>query len=253
MRAILGLKNYKSIADHIYEALRADIAQGKLSPGERLTPGEIAASLGCSPMPVRDAIRRLAAEGFVTISPRKETTVASLSLEEMRELFAIRAVLEGFAASLACPALTEDDLRKLEEAMEGMAARLGVNDLKGWFRFNQQFHFHVFERAQNKMLRGILEALWDKTLRLPSKVLLGRPDFVARRMREHQDILRALQARDAQAVERSWRYHIARSGEETGRFFSISQAAKAEGSRVPLPRRDRRMRWQTTGESPRAE
>lgn len=249
MRAIPGLKNYKSIADHIYEALRADIAQGKLSPGERLTPGEIAASLGCSPMPVRDAIRRLAAEGFVTISPRRETTVASLSLEEMPELFAIRAVLEGFAASLACPALTEDDLRKLEEAMEGMAARLGVNDLKGWFRFNQQFHFHVFERAQNKMLRGILEALWDKTLRLPSKVLLDRPDFVAHRMREHDDILRALRARDVQAVERSWRYHIARSGDETRAFFATAQEASVGDSIAQAPRRALRRQQRARGES----
>lgn len=249
MRAILGLKNYKSIADHIYEALRADIAQGKLSAGARLTPGEIAASLGCSPMPVRDAIRRLAAEGFITISPRKETTVASLSLEEMRELFAIRAVLEGFAASIACPGLTEDDLRKLEEAMEGMAARLGANDLKGWFRFNQQFHFHVFERAQNKMLRGILEALWDKTLRLPSKVLLDRPDFVARRMREHQNILRALRARDAQAVERSWREHIARSGEETREFFSVAQTTDKERPLSTAPRQVKRRRSRTRAES----
>ncbi len=192
MYSISKLPSYKSVADHIYEALRTDIAQGRLAPGQRLAPTEIAARLGCSPMPVRDAIRRLAAEGFVTISPRKETTVASLSIEEMRELFAIREVLEGYAASQACPSLTREDQRELNSLVEAMESRVRANDLRGWFRHNQQFHFRVFERAKNSMLRGILTSLWDRTLRLPSKVLLDPRDSVPRPNSEHRDMRAAL-------------------------------------------------------------
>ncbi len=251
MRPSLKLLPYKSIADHIYEGLREEIVRGKLLPGERLIPREIASRLGCSPMPVRDAVTRLATEGFVTVAPRKVTRVASLSRQEMNELFAVRAVLEAYAARLACSALTESDLDQLTRMAASMAARLRANDLKGWFALNQRFHFLIFERANNKILHGFLLELWDKTLRSRAMVLLDRPEFVAQREREHQAILEALRARDGDAVEKLWREHISRSGEETGKFFSMPQAANREGSPVPLSRRVRRMRGQTSGESRR--
>jgi DNA-binding GntR family transcriptional regulator len=231
MPSTLKLQPYKSIAEHLYEALRDEIVRGKLLPGEKLVPREIAARLGCSPMPVRDAIMRLATEGFVTVSPRKVTQVATLSRQEMDELFAVRAVLEAYAARLGCSALTESELHQLAGMVDSMAARLRANDLRGWFRLNQQFHFLVFDRANNSTLRGILVDLWDKTLRSRAMVVLDRPEFVAQRMDEHRAILQAFHTRDTEAAERLWREHIARSGEETRVFFATAQGADSGPSR----------------------
>ncbi len=250
MLSTLKLQPYKSIAEHIYEALRDEIVRGKLLPGEKLVPREIAGRLGCSPMPVRDAIMRLATEGFVTVSPRKVTQVATLSRQEMDELFAVRAVLEAYSGRLACSALTESDLHQLAGMADSMAARLRANDLRGWFRLNQQFHFLVFDRANNNTLRGILADLWDKTLRSRAMVLLDRPEFVAERAHEHEAILEAFRARNADVVERLWREHIARSGEETREYFSTAKATYLGHSLGGVPRRARRGRPPARGESP---
>jgi DNA-binding GntR family transcriptional regulator len=248
MRSALKLQAYKSIAEHIYEALRGEIVQGKLRPGDRLIPREIAGGLGCSPMPVRDAINRLATEGFTTVSPRKVTRVATLSRQEMDELFAVRAVLEAYAGRLACSALTESDLHQLAGMVDTMAARVRANDLKGWFRLNQRFHFFVFDRANNNTLRGILVDLWDKTLRSRAMVVLDRPEFVTQRMDEHRAILEAFRARDAEAAERLWREHIARSGGETRGFFATAQNTESGRSRQGLPRTGTHVRERTSNE-----
>jgi DNA-binding GntR family transcriptional regulator len=191
-------------------------------------------------MPIRDAITRLATEGFVTVSPRKVTQVADFSLQEMHELFTIRAVLEPYAAGLACGVLTESDLQKLTGLVDRMTERLRANDLKGWFRLNQNFHFLVFDRANNTTLRGILVELWDKTLRRRAKVLLNRPGFVAQRMAEHQAIVEAFRMRNVEAAEWLWKEHIARSGDETEAFFATAQDTPSGPSVESILRRTTR-------------
>jgi DNA-binding GntR family transcriptional regulator len=184
-------------------------------------------------MPVRDAITRLAAEGFVTVFPRKITRVAVFSTSEVDELFAIRSVLEAYSAYLAASTLGEDDLNKLLSFTEGMEACLQSNDFIGWFRHNEKFHLAVFERANNRTLLGILTDLWDKTLRTRAKAPLTQREYIEKRTREHKAILKAFQAKDARTIEQLWRAHIVNSRDDTKAFFASVESGNSDAQKLP--------------------
>src|SRR5687767_4743785 len=99
---------------------------GEYRTGQRLLPEALALEIGTSRMPVREALRRLATEGLVTIRPNRGVTVSGLNVSDMQEVFEMRAVLEGLAARLALPRLTEARIRQLEDMLDRIDDRSGI-------------------------------------------------------------------------------------------------------------------------------
>ncbi|QRG04600.1 GntR family transcriptional regulator [Xanthobacter dioxanivorans] len=131
---IAGIPSRKDV---VLGVLRDAIVEGRLAPGARLEPDRIALELGCSRMPVREALKGLEAEGLVTCYPFRGTEVSQLRADEVEELFAMRIALEGLALTRAVPGLTGDELGKMRElllAMDDPAQR------EGWRALNQKFH-----------------------------------------------------------------------------------------------------------------
>ena len=177
----------------VHAHLREEILANRLTAGTELQETALAAELGVSRGPVREAIGRLAAEGLVVVRPRRGAVVRSLTKDEFVEAYEVREALEVLAVRLATPRLTNEGLARLEqliEAMEGHAAREEVDE---FFEANAAFHASLFEASGNGKLRQLYEQLLGQmsSLRRRSLALRGN---LKQSVEEHRAILVAVAA-----------------------------------------------------------
>ena len=188
----------------VYGRLLAEIRGGTLQPGARLTETEIAARLGVSRTPVREAIRRLESDGLVSHRPRAGAIVRRLDHAETMELYEMRCVLEGTAARLAAGAAGEAKLVELEAINTEMAAATEEGKRAA---LNRQFHDALARAARNRFLLRSAGAVSSALMVLgPSTMSLS--DRAGDAVREHAGILAAIRARDGVEAEALMRAHI---------------------------------------------
>jgi DNA-binding GntR family transcriptional regulator len=174
--------------------LRERILNGEYAPGDRLVENRLSAELGVSRIPVREALRALAAEGLVIIEPRRGASVATLSPHVAREMVEVRATLEGLNAKLAAqrrdPALIAELETVLRQGMDA-AAQGRANEL---LDLNNRFHEVLGNIAANSVLQEIMRSLRERTATLfgPANVVRARQNWD-----EHAQILQAVIAGDA--------------------------------------------------------
>jgi DNA-binding GntR family transcriptional regulator len=196
---------YASRSELAYQKLRQAIEAGELKPGQRVMEVEIADWLKVSRTPVREALRRLESEGMLEMEPRNGLVVASISRQAMLELYVMREVLEGTAARLCARNASDIELLELSELVK-REAKL-VDDLDALVRHNRQFHEAVHRGAHNRYLEKSLSAVND------SMWLLGRsqmliPDRAQESVREHAELLKAIERRDPDAADEVARRHV---------------------------------------------
>lgn len=187
-----------------YRRLLDDIRTGALPPGARLRETDLAARLGFSRTPVREAIRLLESDGLVSHLPRQGASVRRLDPPEVIELYEMRAVLEGTAARLAARAITAvelDALHALNDALAEAGSGPAAQDL------NHQFHRALLDAARNRFLVKTVNAL-HKTLLILGPTTLAEPGRAAAAVREHAAVLGALAAGDGAAAESVMQAHV---------------------------------------------
>lgn len=186
-----------------YETLREQIRRGELRPGTRVREEEIAAALGVSRTPVREALGRLQSRGLLT-NASGGMVVTELSRREVMELYAARGVLEGAVARFAASNALASDLTALAYVFKLFDQH---TDALGTAQVNIQFHRALYDAAHNNYLLRMLEELNDSLSLLPSTTFTvpGRVDAARA---EHRRILDAVIARDPEAAERVAREHI---------------------------------------------
>jgi len=150
---------YVSLQDKVYEVLRAAILNGDLRPGESLSLTEISKQLNVSTTPVREALRRLEAQGLVTFSSQKRITVTELSVEELEEFYWIRIPLECRAFSRNFLKLKNAEIEELERLNKRMC-RSEISAPE-WVRLNRKFHMILYGAAKSPVFKGALAWLWD--------------------------------------------------------------------------------------------
>lgn len=146
---------------HIERRVKEAVVSGVLGPGDKLSASQLAAELGVSHIPVREALMSLASSGYIQHRPRVGFFVRPLSSDEIRDIYHWRAILEREAFVLAVPNLTEADItemRRLADMMKGMKARDSRRD---YLALNRDFHFVAFRRAESAQLIWFLDHLWD--------------------------------------------------------------------------------------------
>lgn len=187
---------------HLQQALR----RGRYKPGDRLIPEDIAAEIGMSRMPVREAFRRLAADGLVTLRPNRGCVVAGLTLDEIHETFEIRSVLEGLAVRLATPRINADILDELERLLDRME-RAGQSGASDWVLRHQEFHAAIYGLSgRPKLIRQInqLHVAIEPYMRIwfdyVEKPLSARE--------EHETLITALRSGDPRHAEIIMQQHI---------------------------------------------
>jgi DNA-binding GntR family transcriptional regulator len=189
-----GLAAVDTLQERVAAWLRHAIVTGRFSPGERLVQADIADHLKVSLTPVREAMRDLAAEGLLTLSPRRGVSVRVLTLPEVQELRMLCAILERKCGELVAQRITENELahaRWLDKTMWSLSS------LEDYFAFNNQFHLFLYETARSPELTSILRRIHDATMPyLPAT-------FVRAQLRhrdglqEHRRFLAACAERDA--------------------------------------------------------
>ncbi|MGH2374174.1 MAG: GntR family transcriptional regulator [bacterium] len=194
------------------EYLRLSIVQGKLLPGQKIPQDEIGENLGISRMPVREALRKLEAEGFVRLLPNRGAIVRELSVQDIREVYQIRIELEGLAARLAAPRVFPEQLERLRRLMALMSRTVEQDDIQRLLELNKDFHHTCYESADNARLLRMIQDLRNYSLRY--RVFHAHiPHRLRDSLHEHQAILRAFEARDGALAERNTKHNMQRTAD----------------------------------------
>jgi DNA-binding GntR family transcriptional regulator len=210
MDKLFKINDYELLSKKVYRILRTRIINGNFKPGEKILEVNIAEQLGVSRTPVREALRELAAEGFVKMEPNLGMIVTDFSLEDLKEDLQIRRVLEGFAASVAAKKINQEEIAQLEEIMKKMSLIVSKSkpDVVAYSELNALFHNLVLKVCGNKRLVKICVSLNNSEHRFRIRSLRNNPQRLKYSLKEHQEILEALKRKDAEQAERLSKEHI---------------------------------------------
>jgi len=148
---------------HAVEALRALIISGTLAPGARVNQEDLAAEVGLSVAPVREALRVLEQEGQLTYLPRRGYFVTELRIADLEEIYDLRALLEGRAARHALPGLDAEAIARIEQAARDCADAARRGDVAAELAANRRFHFGIVEAPDRPHALRVIRLLWDST------------------------------------------------------------------------------------------
>src|SRR2546428_3074743 len=191
----------------VYDFLREEILAERLQPGAELQEVALSEELGVSRGPIREAIGRLAAEGLVTVRPRRGAVVRSLSKDEFLELYQVREALEMMAVRLAVPKLAAEDIAELEQLIAAMNGHAERNQVADFFEANMAFHARLFEASGNARLQELYGQLVGQMGRYRMRSLTLRGNL-QRSVAEHGAILRAAKRGDADRAAHLMSEHI---------------------------------------------
>jgi DNA-binding GntR family transcriptional regulator len=188
-----------------YRFIETGIRQGRYRAGERLVAEDIAAEIGMSRMPVREAFRRLSSEGLLHIRPNRGAIVRGLNATEMQEVFEIRASLEALAAGLAMSRLTPQTIATLEHLLDQM--ELCNSNYSEWVTKHREFHEYLSGLAGMPRLSAQLVGL-NSSLEPYMRIWLEHADKPMTSRDDHAGIVRALMSGDRELVESVVREHV---------------------------------------------
>jgi DNA-binding GntR family transcriptional regulator len=213
-----GKVTARSLVDEVAKELELAIIEGRLIPGERISEQGLAATMGVSRGPLREAIRRLEGRRLLERTINKGVRVADLSIERLDNLLRVREALEGMGARLAAERLSDAEVAELDSMIEDHASQLVGKDTAGYYQQSGDFdfHFRIAKASGNELLISMVCGdLYDllRVYRYKSSTMQGR---ALKALEEHRAIVVALKSRDPDAAERSMRAHIA-----NGRGYAI--------------------------------
>ncbi len=193
-------EKHLTLREKILETIREAIIKGTLKPGEKVAEPELAERFGISRTPIREAFRQLESEGFLVVIPRKGAVVVSFSPKEIEEFYAIKSILEGYAARRACENLSDREIEKLKAINDKLRQMADEADIKHFFKVHNEFHELFIRAADNEKLHELISSLLGKfqRLRLTSLSLPGRMSVS---VQEHEKIIEAFRDRDAELAE----------------------------------------------------
>ena len=220
------IERHQTLREKILETIREAILRGQLKPGEKVAEPELAERFGISRTPIREAFRQLESEGYLTVIPRKGAVVASLSERDVDEFYAIKSILEGYAAHVAAEKLTERDIEKLEAINARLEQLAREGDVKTFFRVHNEFHDLFIRAAGNEKLHELVTQLVMKFNR-PRMASLSLPGRMEISVQEHRKIIEAFKRHDGELAD-----SLVRNTAAIGSQILIQSIAQEEGRRV---------------------
>ncbi|UOQ94886.1 GntR family transcriptional regulator [Halobacillus shinanisalinarum] len=203
----LKLEDRNTLHLKVCNVLRKAILQGDFEPGERLIQSELAESLDVSRMPIREALRKLESEGLVKLEPHRGAIVKPMNIEDIKEIYQLRANLEKLAVELSVPDLTEGDKHELKTLMEEME---NTEDPEVFVEANISFHQLLIKRCTWGRLLSFIETLWNG---FPQQTPTLLPGQMKLSNQEHQQIFEAVNAKNESKSATLVSEHIKRTGE----------------------------------------
>jgi DNA-binding GntR family transcriptional regulator len=206
-RAPPGQFTHLSKADAVYVEVRRRILEGEFAPGVALNQEHVAAALGVSTTPLREALRRLESEDLVRTIAHRELIVAPLEIEEFLALYEVREDLDALAVALAAERYTSEDRARILESASALHQSGSADALAG----NRAFHAAIYHSCQNPVLIDLLDGLWDRSDRY--RRLLKSIAQDAQIVAEHEALIEAVLERKPQEAAQLMRDHLRASRE----------------------------------------
>jgi DNA-binding GntR family transcriptional regulator len=204
--AVDGPLRFATKAEAVYDEIRMRILRGILPPASPLNQDALAPELGVSVTPVREAVRRLEAEGLVQFHAHRSVIVSPLSLGELSEIYDVRLQLDPHAAAVATTKASEEALVRIEQMARTEVSRDPLEQAT----INRAFHRSIYAESGNDLLIEILDRLWERTDRYRIMLVSTEVDVRAV-MREHLEIVAAMQSRRSRLVAKLIRAHVVKA------------------------------------------
>ncbi len=215
----------QSVQGQAVRKLREAIISGVFQPGDRLVESELCTRLGISRPSVREALRSLEAERLVTIVPNKGPIIPILTVDEAREIYGVRALLEGEAAALFAERATASAIAHMRQSLEAFDAAVNASDLSRQLEATRQFYEQMLSDCGSRIIYEVLDMLMARItfLRSKSMSLAGRAQKSGKEMRA---ILKAVSAHDPEAARAAAVIHVRRASEAATKAYSAERAVK---------------------------
>ena len=205
--------SHKQLRNVVAEQMRAAILNGHYKPGEWLRQERLAQDFGVSQMPVREALKELAAEGLIEHVPYRGARVIVFSINDVLDLYCHRAFLESRAASIAAEVITPEEITVLEGLQVEMEANSAPEVVAKYRELNRRFHQQVYTSSRREYLIRTLAQMWAAfptmlIANFAATAVQPLPERDAVDVAEHKAIIAALKSRDSSAAEQSMKSHI---------------------------------------------
>jgi DNA-binding GntR family transcriptional regulator len=199
-----------TVTQYVLETVSADILSGWYPMNSRLDQQAIATEPGVSIIPVRECLRQLEAEGLVQISPRRGVFVVELSIDEFREIYSIREVLEELAIQQALPYMTPAHLEYVSQINARFIQAIQDRACATALEINQEFHLALYEPAQQPLLIDLISSLSTRSMRY-RQIYVNLPNRAQQAIVDHETILAACRNRDVVAAGQAVRSNLRRT------------------------------------------
>ena len=198
-----------SLHDELINRLRKLIVGGELAPGSKVQERELCERFGVSRTPLREAIKVLAAGGLLRLEPHRGAIVAELTPDLVEEALPISAAIEALSGELACEHITDEEIAAIRECHDRMIAAYDAGDRDEYFACNRKIHESILAAARNPLLSTIYDATFFRVGRTRLVPELSQ-DVVRQALADHEEIIKALEARQGQQLAALLRRHIER-------------------------------------------
>jgi DNA-binding GntR family transcriptional regulator len=197
----------KSLHDQLASHLRDMIMEGVFKPGERIQEQDLCDRFGVSRTPIREALRVLSAEGLLTVTPNRGARISLSTVEEIEELYPLIGALEGLAGELACSRISDDEIDRIDGLHKKMVGHYRDGEFVASKKINRDIHEAIFDAAGNASLTALYRNLMIRTHSIRYFVRKS-PERWSQAIDDHEQIIRALRARDGVRLGQILREHL---------------------------------------------
>ena len=203
----LKIEGYELLNQKVYRVLKEAIIKGFLEPGTKLLENKIAEEMHVSRTPVREAMQKLVAEGFVKTTPNQTMVVTEVSLEDVKDVLQIRGVLEGLAARITAKEINIQEIDELENVVAQMSLHVSKENLSSYCKADDEFHDLILNVCGNKWIIQIRDNLGNFIYRFRIKSL-SVPGRLKYSLGEHQAIMESLKKHNPAEADKLSQIHM---------------------------------------------
>ena len=197
----------RTLAAHLLDRLRQMSVDGDLLPGDKVPEKELCERFGVSRTPLREALKVLASEGLVTLTPNRGAMIAELTMDDLEEAFPVMGALEALSGELACANITGKELDEIRGLHRRMVAHYEARELKPYFRLNRRIHELLLAAARNETLSSLYRSLEGRVRQARYLANLTEERWPVA-VDEHERMMEALEQRDGPCLAAILKGHL---------------------------------------------
>lgn len=197
-----------SMVDNVTERLRRALLAGDIKPGEPIKVSQLEKSFGVSHIPIREAVRRLEAEGLIVAEPQRAAVAAGVDLEDLGGLYDIRRIIECEVIRRSVTRMSDEQVENIRKALQALEAVAPDNDSPEFWDLHMDFHRALLEPGATAWITRVLDQVWLASQRYVRLFVSATFDDA---MRDHRDLLAACEARDDELAAEILRRHLDRT------------------------------------------